>query len=48
MNNRIKIVLVIITFAGGWILGSNNNTAPIIASSMGGASYAGGYQADQQ
>ena len=48
MNNKIKIVLVIITFAGGWILGSNNNIAPVITSSMGGASYAGGYQANQQ
>ena len=48
MNNKIKIVLVIIIFAGGWILGSNNNTAPVITSSMGGASYSGGYQPKAQ
>ena len=48
MNNKIKIVLVIIIFAGGWILGSNNNTAPVITSSMGGASYSGGYQPEAQ
>ena len=48
MNNKIKIGLVIIIFAGGWILGSNNNTAPVITSSMGGASYSGGYQPEAQ
>ena len=45
MNNKFRIVLIIVIFAGGWILGSNNNVAPTITSSVGGASYSGGYQA---
>ena len=44
MNNKFRIVLIIVIFAGGWILGSNNNVAPTITSSVGGASYSGGYQ----
>ncbi|MDG1165564.1 MAG: NosD domain-containing protein, partial [Porticoccaceae bacterium] len=44
MNTKFKFVLVIIIFAGGWIMGSNNNVAPVITSSMGGASYSGGFQ----
>jgi parallel beta-helix repeat protein len=46
MNSKFKVVLAIVIFAGGWIMGSNNNVAPIITSSMGGASYSGGFQAD--
>jgi parallel beta-helix repeat protein len=46
MNTKFKFVLVIIIFAGGWIMGSNNNVAPVITSSMGGASYSGGFQSD--
>jgi parallel beta-helix repeat protein len=46
MNSKFKVVLAIVTFAGGWIMGSNNNVAPVITSSMGGASYSGGFQAD--
>jgi parallel beta-helix repeat protein len=46
MNSKFKVVLAIIIFAGGWIMGSNNNVAPVITSSMGGASYSGGFQAD--
>ena len=44
MNNKFRIVLIIVIFAGGWILGSNNNVAPTITNSVGGASYSGGYQ----
>ena len=47
MNNKIKVVFLILVFAGGWILGSQNNKAPVITSSIGGASYAGGYQGQQ-
>ena len=46
MNTKFKVVLVIIIFAGGWIMGSSNNVAPIITSSVGGASYSGGFQSD--
>ena len=46
MNTRFKVVLAIIIFAGGWIMGSSNNVAPIITSSVGGASYNGGFQSD--
>ena len=46
MNTKFKVVLVIVIFAGGWIMGSNNNVAPVITSSMGGASYSGGFKAD--
>ena len=46
MNTRFKVVLAIIIFAGGWIMGSSNNVAPIITSSVGGASYSGGFQSD--
>jgi parallel beta-helix repeat protein len=46
MNSKFKVVLAIVIFAGGWIMGSNNNVAPVITSSMGGASYSGGFQAD--
>ena len=47
MNNKSKIVFLIVVFAGGWILGSHNNKAPIITDSIGGASYSGGYQPQQ-
>jgi parallel beta-helix repeat protein len=46
MNTKFKVVLAIVIFAGGWIMGSNNNVAPVITSSMGGASYNGGFKAD--
>jgi parallel beta-helix repeat protein len=46
MNTKFKVVLAIIIFAGGWIMGSSNNVAPIITSSVGGASYSGGFQSD--
>ena len=46
MNAKFKVVLAIIIFAGGWIMGSSNNVAPIITSSVGGASYNGGFQSD--
>ncbi|MGB1807352.1 MAG: parallel beta-helix domain-containing protein [Porticoccaceae bacterium] len=46
MNTKFKVVLAIVIFAGGWIMGSNNNVAPVITSSMGGASYSGGFKAD--
>jgi parallel beta-helix repeat protein len=46
MNSKSKMVLAIIIFAGGWIIGSNNNIAPVITSSVGGASYGGGFQSD--
>ena len=46
MNTKFKVVLAILIFAGGWIMGSNNNVAPVITSSMGGASYSGGFKAD--
>ncbi len=46
MNAKFKVVLAIIIFAGGWIMGSSNNIAPIITSSVGGASYSGGFQSD--
>ena len=46
MNTKFKVVLVIVIFAGGWIMGSNNNVAPVITSSMGGASYSGGFKTD--
>jgi parallel beta-helix repeat protein len=46
MNAKFKVVLAIIIFAGGWIMGSSNNVAPIITSSVGGASYSGGFQSD--
>lgn len=46
MNTKFKVVLAIIIFAGGWIIGSSNNVAPIITSSVGGASYSGGFQSD--
>jgi pectin methylesterase-like acyl-CoA thioesterase len=46
MNTKFKVVAAIIIFAGGWIIGSNNTVAPVITSSMGGASYSGGFQAD--
>jgi parallel beta-helix repeat protein len=45
MNSKFRIVLIILIFAGGWILGSNQNVAPTITHSAGGASYSGGYQA---
>ena len=46
MNTKFKVVLAIVIFAGGWIMGSNNNVAPVITSSMGGASYSGGFKTD--
>ena len=46
MNAKFKVVLAIIIFIGGWIMGSSNNVAPIITSSVGGASYNGGFQSD--
>ena len=46
MNTKFKVVLAIIIFAGGWIMGSSNNVAPVITSSVGGASYSGGFQTD--
>ena len=46
MNTKFKVVLAIIVFAGGWIMGSNNNIAPVITSSVGGASYSGGFKSD--
>jgi len=46
VNAKFKVVLAIIIFAGGWIMGSSNNIAPIITSSVGGASYSGGFQSD--
>ena len=44
MTNKIRIVLIILIFAGGWILGRSNDVTPIITSSAGGASYSGGYR----
>ena len=46
MNTKFKVVLAISVFAGGWIMGSNNNIAPVITSSVGGASYSGGFKSD--
>ena len=46
MNAKFKVVLAIVIFAGGWIMGSSNNVAPVITSSMDGASYSGGFQSD--
>ncbi|HAZ94870.1 MAG TPA: cytochrome-c peroxidase [Porticoccaceae bacterium] len=46
MNNKYKVVLAIIIFAGGWIFGSSNNEAPVITSSVGGASYEGGFESE--
>lgn len=46
MNTKFKVVAAIVIFAGGWIMGSSNNVAPVITSSVGGASYSGGFQAD--
>ena len=46
MNAKFKVVLAIIIFAGGWIMGNSNNIAPVITSSVGGASYSGGFQSD--
>ena len=46
MSTKFKVVLAIVIFAGGWIMGNSNNEAPVITSSMGGASYSGGFQAD--
>lgn len=46
MNAKFKVVLAIIIFAGGWIMGNSNNIAPVITSSVGGVSYSGGFQSD--
>ena len=46
MNNKFKVVFAIVIFAGGWIFGSSNNVAPVITSSVGGASYEGGFQSE--
>lgn len=43
----LGIIIALAAFVGGWQLGTNLNEAPQITSSVGGASYSGGGQADR-
>ena len=43
----LGLIIALATFVGGWQLGTNLNDAPQITSSVGGASYSGGGQADR-
>ena len=44
MNNKFKILTILLVFVCGWLVGSYNKPTPVITSSVGGVSYEGGYQ----
>ena len=44
MINKQNLALAVCVFICGWMLGNNNRPDPIITSSVGGASYEGGFQ----
>ena len=43
----LGLIIALAAFIGGWQLGTNLNDTPQITSSVGGASYGGGGQADR-
>jgi hypothetical protein len=43
----LGFIIALAAFIGGWQLGTNLNDTPQITSSVGGASYGGGGQADR-
>ena len=45
--NTLGLIIALAAFVGGWQLGTNLNDTPQITSSVGGASYGGGGQADR-
>jgi hypothetical protein len=43
----LGLVIALVAFVGGWQLGQNSDSTPQITSSIGGASYSGGGDADR-